>query len=128
VPVRTLEQLHTARRLVLDWATRLEFSSLERTKLVTAASELGRNTLVHGKGGAMTITELRQDGRTGLQLVFEDSGPGIENIEQAMTDGYSSARSLGLGLGGSRRLVNEFDIASQPGQGTRVTVRQWKRR
>jgi serine/threonine-protein kinase RsbT len=106
----------------------MEFSSLERTKLVTAASELGRNMLVHGKGGTMTLSELRQAGRSGLELVFEDKGPGIESIEQAMTDGFSSAKSLGLGLGGSRRLVNEFDIASEPGQGTRVMVRQWKRR
>jgi serine/threonine-protein kinase RsbT len=128
VPIRTLEQLHAARRLVLDWATRLEFSALERTKLVTAASELGRNTLVHGKGGSMTISELKPDSRVGLQLLFEDSGPGIADLEQAMTDGYSSGKSLGLGLGGARRLVNEFDIASVPAQGTRITVRQWKRR
>lgn len=128
MPIRTPEHLHAARRLVLEWSTRLEFSSLERTKLVTAASELGRNALVHGLGGGMTISELRKDARVGLQLVFEDSGPGIGNIEQAMSDGYSSARSMGLGLGGARRLVNEFDIASGPGQGTRVTVRQWKRR
>ena len=128
MPIRTLEQLHAARRLVLEWATRLEFSALERTKLVTAASELGRNTLVHGKGGTMTISELRQEARMGLQLLFEDNGPGIADIAQAMTDGYSSAKSLGLGLGGARRLVNEFDIASELAQGTRITVRQWKRR
>ena len=128
MPIRTLNQLHAARRLVLEWATRLEFSSLERTKLVTAASELGRNTLVHGKGGTMTLTELRNGSRVGLQLLFEDQGPGIENIEQAMTDGFSTAKSLGLGLGGARRLVSEFDIASVPAQGTRITVRQWKRR
>lgn len=113
---------------MLEWATRLEFSSLERTKLVTAASELGRNTLVHGQGGTMNIRELRQDSRTGLELLFEDSGPGIDDIARAMTDGYSSAKSLGLGLGGSRRLVNEFEISSVPAEGTRVTVRQWKRR
>jgi serine/threonine-protein kinase RsbT len=128
VPIRTLEQLHAARRLVQEWATQLEFSSLEKTKLVTAASELGRNTLVHGKGGSMSISELRQDGRMGLQLLFEDNGPGIADIAQALTDGFSTARSLGLGLGGARRLVNEFDIASAPAQGTRITVRQWKRR
>lgn len=113
---------------MLEWSTRLEFSSLERTKLVTAASELGRNTLVHGMGGSMTISELESGLRTGLQLLFEDNGPGIADIAQAMTDGYSSAKSLGLGLGGARRLVNEFDIASVPGEGTRITVRQWKRR
>jgi serine/threonine-protein kinase RsbT len=128
VPIRTLEQLHAARRLVQEWATRLEYSSLERTKLVTAASELGRNTLVHGKGGSMTISELLRDGRTGLELLFEDNGPGIADIDQALTDGFSTARSMGLGLGGSRRLVNEFDIASEPGQGTRITIRQCKRR
>jgi serine/threonine-protein kinase RsbT len=128
VPIRTLEQLHAARRLVQEWATRLEYSSLERTKLVTAASELGRNTLVHGKGGSMTISELLRDGRTGLELLFEDNGPGIADIDQALTDGFSTAKSLGLGLGGSRRLVNDFDIASVPGQGTRITIRQWKRR
>jgi serine/threonine-protein kinase RsbT len=128
VPIRTLEQLHAARRLVQEWATRLEYSSLERTKLVTAASELGRNTLVHGKGGSMTISELLRDGRTGLELLFEDNGPGIADIDQALTDGFSTAKSLGLGLGGARRLVNEFDIASEPGQGTRITIRQCKRR
>ncbi len=128
MPIRTLEQLHAARRLVLEWSTRLDFSALERTKLVTAASELGRNTLVHGKGGSMTICELRQDARTGLELLFEDNGPGIADIAQALTDGFSTAKSLGLGLGGARRLVNEFDIASAPAQGTRITVRQWKRR
>lgn len=128
MPIRTLEQLHAARRLVLEWSTRLEFSSLERTKFVTAASELGRNTLVHGMGGSMTISELRAGPRAGLQLLFEDNGPGIADVEQAMTDGYSSGKSLGLGLGGARRLVNEFEIATAPGQGTRVTVRQWKRR
>ncbi len=113
---------------MLEWSTRLEFSSLERTKLVTAASELGRNTLVHGMGGSMTISELRNVSRVGLQLLFEDNGPGIADIGQALTDGYSSAKSLGLGLGGARRLVGEFEITSAPGQGTRIMVRQWKRR
>lgn len=128
MPIRTSQQVHASRRLVLEWATRLEFGVLEKTKLVTAASELARNTLVHGNGGNMTISELRNAARVGLQLLFEDEGPGIENIEQAMTDGFSTARSLGLGLGGARRLVNEFDIASGPARGTRITVRQWKRR
>lgn len=128
MPIHSLEQLHAARRLVLAWATQLEFSALERTKLVTAASELGRNTLVHGLGGTMVISQVRPGARVGLQLQFEDSGPGIADIEQAMTDGFSTAKSLGLGLGGARRLVNEFEISSQPGTGTRITVRQWKRR
>ena len=128
MPIQTLDQLHGARRLVLEWATRLDFSTLERTKLVTAASELGRNTLVHGKGGVMTITELKPGAKVGLQLEFTDEGPGIPSIEQAMTDGYSTEKSLGLGLGGARRLVNEFEIWSEQAQGTRVTIRQWKRR
>ena len=128
MPIRTREQLHSARRLVQQWATRMDFSALERTKLVTAASELGRNTLVHGQGGSMTITELKEQARVGLQLNFEDFGPGIQDLEQALTDGFSTAKSLGHGLGGARRLVNEFEIQSQPGEGTRVTVRLWKRR
>jgi serine/threonine-protein kinase RsbT len=128
VPIRTLEQFHSARRLVLEWANRLEFTPLESTKLVTAASEMARNTLVHGKGGTMVITEVQNGIRAGLQLEFEDSGPGIADIAQAMTDGYSTAKSLGLGLGGARRLVNEFEITSEPLKGTRVTLRQWKRR
>ena len=111
-----------------DWATKLEFSTLERTKLVTAASELGRNVLVHGMGGQMTISELKQATRTGLQLEFADDGSGISSIEEAMKDGFSTTKSLGLGLGGARRLVNEFEISSEPGKGTRITIRQWKRR
>jgi serine/threonine-protein kinase RsbT len=113
---------------VLEWATRLAFPVVDRTKFVTAASELGRNVLVHGQGGTMTINELVREGRSGLQLRFEDRGPGIADVEQAMADGFSTARSLGMGLGGARRLVNEFALTSQPGQGTTVTVIQWKRR
>ena len=113
---------------MLEWSTRLAFPVVDRTKFVTAASEIGRNVLVHGKGGTMTIEELRNNGRDGLQLVFHDQGPGIVDIAQAMTDGFSTARSMGLGLGGARRLVNEFTLASQPGEGTTVTVIQWKRR
>lgn len=106
----------------------LEFSAIDSTKLVTAASELGRNAMVHGGGGTMSMSSLRLDGRIGLQLVFEDRGCGIADIEQAMTDGFTTARSLGLGLGGARRLVSDFSIESQPGHGTRVTVVLWKRR
>jgi serine/threonine-protein kinase RsbT len=95
---------------------------------VTAASELGRNALVHGGGGSMTMTQVGDGRRTGLQLVFEDTGPGIARMDQAMTDGFSTKGSLGLGLGGARRLCNEFHIESSPGSGTKVTVVQWKRR
>jgi len=94
---------------------------------VTAALELGRNMLVHGKGGIMTISELSNDGRCGLQLEFKDEGPGIADTAKAMTDGFSTAKSLGLGLGGARRLVSEFALESAAGQGTKVTVTQWKR-
>lgn len=127
-PVRSAETLSLARRAVLEWATRLDFSLVDRTKFVTAASELARNTWVHGHGGTMTITQLEHDGRTGLRLVFEDHGVGITDIELAMTDGFSTAASMGKGLGGARRLVNEFTITSVPGEGTEVTVIQWKRR
>lgn len=113
---------------MLEWATRLAFSVVDRTKFVTAASELGRNTLVHGKGGTMLLSEIAEGGKTGLKLVFTDTGPGIPDIQRAMTDGFTTANSMGLGLGGAKRLVNEFDIASTPGEGTTVTVTQWKRR
>lgn len=112
----------------MEWATRLDFTVVVRTKFVTAASELGRNALVHGRGGTMVIRELLEDGRNALQLVFEDQGPGISDIQRAMQDGYTTANSLGLGLGGARRLVNEFSLESELGRGTKVTVTQWKRR
>jgi serine/threonine-protein kinase RsbT len=112
----------------MAWAVRLDYGVVVRTKFVTAASELGRNALVHGRGGTMTINEVLQGGREALQLVFEDQGPGIADINQAMNDGFSTANSLGLGLGGARRLVNEFELESHPGRGTKVTVTQWKRR
>ena len=111
-----------------DLATRLAFGTLERTKFVTAASELARNTLVHGKGGTVTIMEVERDGRPGIKLIFEDEGPGIANIERAMEDGFSTAKSMGLGLGGARRLVNEFEIESTLNVGTTVSIVQWKRR
>lgn len=107
---------------------RLGYGALECTKLVTAASELGRNLLVHAGGGRMSITEVMNVAQPGLRLEFEDKGPGIADIDRAMTDGFSTARSLGLGLGGARRLVSEFDIVSLPSQGTKITVTQWKRR
>ena len=126
--IRTQEQLALARRVVLDWVTRMEFGAVERTKFVTAASELGRNALTHGRGGTMVMNEVLRDGRVGLQLVFADQGPGIADVVKALTDGFSTGNSLGLGLGGARRLVNEFELESRVGQGTKITVTQWKRR
>ncbi|MFM0545159.1 anti-sigma regulatory factor [Paraburkholderia strydomiana] len=126
--VRTADQVNLARKTVQEWATRLAFGTLDRTKFVTAASELARNTLVHGRGGKLTISEVQRDGRIGIKLVFEDTGPGIPDIERALQDGFSTAKSMGLGLGGARRLVNEFDITSTVGVGTKVSIIQWKRR
>ena len=109
-----------------QWAIGLRFSLVDQTKLVTAASELARNALDHGKGGAMTIEELSNGAKAGLRLIFEDHGPGIANIEQALTDGFTSGSGMGLGLGGSKRLVNEFSIESEVGKGTRITVIRWR--
>ena len=125
-PIRTEGDVVAARQAVRGWAVEAGFSLIDQTKLVTAASELARNTLVHGGGGAMRMELLSQGGRRGIRLVFEDQGPGIPDVEQALRDGYTTASGMGLGLGGSRRLVNEFDIATEAGQGTRVTVIKWK--
>lgn len=126
--IRTPDQVNLARKTVQDRASKMAFGTLEKTKLVTAVSELARNTLVHGKGGTMTMTQVEHAGRTGIQIVFVDTGPGIADIEQALQDGFTTAKSMGLGLGGARRLVNEFDITSTPGVGTTVSITQWKRR
>lgn len=106
----------------------MAFGTLERTKLVTVASELARNTLVHGKGGTVTIIQVEHNERVGIKLVFADRGPGIPDIDRALEDGYSTAKSMGLGLGGARRLVNEFDIISKFNVGTTVSITQWNRR
>jgi len=128
VEIRTSEQVSAARRLVQVRAMAIGLSTLEMTKFVTAASELARNVLVHGGGGTMTMRDLQRDGKPGLQLDFEDQGPGIADVQQALRDGYTTANSLGLGLGGAQRLVNEFEIVSRPGAGTHVRIVQWKRR
>jgi serine/threonine-protein kinase RsbT len=107
-------------------AQQLGFGTTAYTMLVTAASELARNTVVHGGGGSCIADVVRIADRTGIKLVFEDHGPGIADVSLAMTDGWSSRGSLGLGLGGSKRLVHEFDITSRRGEGTRITVVRWK--
>ena len=104
----------------------LGFSLVDQTKVVTAASELGRNTLNHGGGGTMLLESLDEGVRRGLRLTFEDKGKGIADIELALKEGYTTGNGLGLGLPGSKRLVNEFDLVSRPGEGTRVSVTKWK--
>jgi serine/threonine-protein kinase RsbT len=126
VPLREVNDVVFARQRVRDWAIKLGFSLVDQTKLVTAASELARNTVIYGKGGDMHI-EAGSDGtKTVLRLIFEDKGPGIADIEQALKDGYTSGSGLGLGLGGARRLSNEFEITSKPGEGTRIMIARWK--
>src|ERR1700760_535104 len=126
LPLKTSNDVVMARQKVRQWAIELKFSLVDQTKLVTAASELARNTLDYGLGGEMTIEVVAAGARSGLRPTFEDHGPGIPDIEQALKDGYTSGSGMGLGLGGSRRLVNEFKIESEVGKGTRVTVVRWK--
>jgi serine/threonine-protein kinase RsbT len=126
LPIQNSSDVVLARQKVRQWAQELRFTLVDQTKLVTAASELARNTLDHGKGGRMVIDIVENLSRTGLQLVFEDQGPGIPDIQAALRDGFTTGSGMGLGLGGSKRLVSDFDIQSQPGQGTRVTVVRWK--
>jgi serine/threonine-protein kinase RsbT len=102
------------------------FSLVDQTKLVTAASELARNALEHGGGGTMRLELIINGTRRGLRLTFEDEGPGISDVDQALKDGYTTGGGLGLGLGGAKRLSNEFDIHSKPGEGTRVTITRWR--
>ena len=125
-PIRTDADVVAARQLVRSWAVELRFSLVDQTKLVTAASELARNTLVHGRGGEMRIEVLENAPRQGLRLVFQDEGPGIPDVQEALRDGYTTGGGLGLGLGGSRRLLDELEIHSTPGAGTRVSATKWK--
>jgi serine/threonine-protein kinase RsbT len=126
MPIRSSQDLVLVRQAVRTWSAELKFSLVEQTKMVTAASELARNTLDYGGGGNVTL-QMVQDGiRRGLRLSFEDQGPGIPDIELALRDGYTSGGGMGLGLGGSKRLVNDFEIVSKVGEGTRVTVTRWK--
>lgn len=126
LPLKNSNDIVLARQKVRQWSIDLRFSLVDQTKLVTAASELARNALDHGKGGEMTIEILNSGTRSGLRLTFEDHGPGIPDLEMAMRDGYTSGNGMGLGLGGSKRLVNEFSVESEVGKGTRVTVARWK--
>lgn len=126
LPLQNSNDIVVARQRVRQWATELRFSLVDQTKLVTAASELARNALDHGQGGQMTMEIVNGAARTGLRLTFEDKGPGIPDIEMALKDGFTTGAGMGLGLGGSKRLVNDFAIESEPGKGTRITVVRWK--
>jgi serine/threonine-protein kinase RsbT len=125
-PLRSSDDIVRVRRIVRDWAVSLGFSLVDQTKFVTAASELARNVIVHGGGGDFRIESLNNDARRGLRLTFSDEGPGIVDMEQAMKDGFTTGEGLGLGLGGAKRLVNEFLIDSKPGRGTTVVITRWK--
>ena len=114
------------RQEVRSRAVAIGLSLVDQTKIITAASEIARNTLEHGGGGSARLQVLRDGGRVGMRLIFEDKGPGIADVKLALTDRYSTGSGLGLGLGGARRLVNEFDIRSTPAQGTTVTLTRWK--
>ncbi len=125
LPIANEPDLVLVRRAVRQVADELGLNILNGTKIVTAASELARNALIHGGGGSVCIETCLRGGRWGLRLTFEDKGPGIPDLELAMTDGFTTAHGLGLGLGGSRRLVDDFEIDTHVNEGTRVTVTQW---
>ena len=114
------------RNRVKEYAVKIGMSLVNQTKLITAASELVRNMLKYGGGGTAFIEVVSDNRNSGIRLLFEDNGPGIKDVELAMKDGYSTGKSLGLGLPGARRLVNEFDIKSKPGEGTIVSILKWK--
>ena len=126
VEVRSDADIVRTRQIVREWARQHGFSLVNQTKIVTAASELARNTVHYGGGGTLRLEVLNNGARVGLQLTFEDGGPGIPDVARAMQDGYTTGRGLGLGLGGAKRLANEFDIVSHPGKGTRVRIVQWQ--
>ena len=124
--IRDQSDVVKVRHEVRAWAARHGFSVVDQTKIVTAASELARNTLIYGLGGTCTIEWVEDGVHNGLRLIFEDQGPGIPDIDQALRDGFTTGNGMGLGLGGARRLMSDFRIESQPGKGTRITVSRWK--
>lgn len=127
LPIATDGDVVRVRQAVRTLAQGARLSLVDQTKLVTAASELARNTLIYGGGGEAVLSELTDGRRTGVRVEFRDEGPGIPDLDQAMTDGWTSGSGLGLGLSGSRRLVEQFEIDTAPGQGTRITIASWSR-
>lgn len=125
IPVQSEPDVVAVRRRVRDASARLGFSLVDQTKVVTAASELARNTIIYGGGGTMQL-DLLNGPRNGLRLIFEDNGPGIPDVELALRDGFTTGGGLGLGLGGAKRLVSDFEISSRLGEGTRVSITRWK--
>ena len=126
MPLRNEQDIVMSRQMVRKLTQQLGFSLVDQTKMITAASELSRNAVVYGLGGDMRWTVVTQHVRTGLRLAFEDHGPGIPDVDLALTDGWTSGSGLGVGLSGSKRLVNEFDLRTAPGEGTCVTITRWK--
>jgi serine/threonine-protein kinase RsbT len=124
--LRSAADVVSVRQAVRTWAIDAGFSLVDQTKMVTAASEIARNTIDYGGGGTATLELIVESPRRGLRVVFEDKGPGISDIQQAMTDHFTTGNGLGLGLGGAKRLVNDFHISSRVGEGTRVVITRWK--
>jgi len=125
IPVRDVGDIVAVRQQTRQWAGEVGLSLVDQTKIVTAASELARNAVVYGGGGSVRLELLENGVRKGLRLVFADQGPGIPDVEKALQDGFTTGGGLGLGLGGARRLVNEFSIDSEVGRGTTVTIARW---
>ena len=126
LPLRIEQDVVLARQAVRKMTQELKFGLVDQTKMVTAASELARNTVIYGGGGVMKSEMLLDGARSGLRLTFEDQGPGIPDLSLAMKDGWTSGSGLGMGLSGAKRLVNEFDIQTEVGKGTRVMIARWK--
>jgi len=124
--LKSSEDVVRMRQAVREYAIELGFGLVDQTKLVTAASELARNAIIYGGGGEVKVETLTEGERRGIGLTFSDRGPGIADIEQALKDGYTSGKGLGLGLGGAKRLSNEFHIVSEIGVGTRITIKRWR--
>jgi serine/threonine-protein kinase RsbT len=126
LPVHSSEDVVIVRQAVRKKAVAIGFGLVDQTKFVTASSELARNTLDHGGGGTVQVEVIQNDRRSGLRLIFEDRGPGIVDVDLALTDGFTSGNGMGLGLGGAKRLSHEFEISTKPGEGTKVSIVRWR--